>query len=48
MAEEDPSLYEQEVKKRKDTSRVVEDAEHEPPVRLFALSIKDKKVTRLT
>ncbi len=48
LAEEDPSLYEQEVKKRKDTSRVVEDAEHEPPVRLFALSIKDKKVTRLT
>ncbi len=48
MAEEDPSLYEQEVKKRKDTSRVVEDAEHEPPVRLFTLSIKDKKVTRLT
>ncbi len=48
LAQEDPSLYEREVKKRKDTSRVVEDAEHEPPVRLFALSVKDRKVVRLT
>ncbi len=47
-AQEDPSLYERDVKKNKDTSRVVEDAEHEPPVRLFAFSVKDKKVTRLT
>jgi dipeptidyl aminopeptidase/acylaminoacyl peptidase len=48
IAQEDPSLYERQVKKRKDTSRVVEDAEHEPPIRLFALSVKDKKVVRLT
>jgi dipeptidyl aminopeptidase/acylaminoacyl peptidase len=48
IAQEDPSLYERETKKRKDTSRVVEDAEHEPPVRLFALSVKDRKVVRLT
>jgi len=47
-AQEDASLYERDVKKDKDTSRVVEDAEHEPPVRLFALSVEDKKVTRLS
>jgi dipeptidyl aminopeptidase/acylaminoacyl peptidase len=47
-AQEDPSLYEQELKKKKDGSRVVDDVEHEPPVRLFRLAIKDKKVTRLT
>ncbi len=47
-AQEDPSLYEETIKKRKDTSQVVEDAGHEPPVRLFVLSVKDKKVTRVT
>jgi dipeptidyl aminopeptidase/acylaminoacyl peptidase len=47
-AQEDPALYEQELKKNKDTTRVVDDVEHEPPVRLFKLAIKDKKVTRLT
>lgn len=47
-AEEDPTLYEQELKERKDTSRVVEDAEHKPPVRLFKLDVKKKKITRLT
>jgi dipeptidyl aminopeptidase/acylaminoacyl peptidase len=47
-AEEDPTLYEQEIKKKKDTTIVVEDHEHTPPVRLYRLSVKEKKVTRLT
>jgi dipeptidyl aminopeptidase/acylaminoacyl peptidase len=47
-AEEDPALYEQELKKKKDDSEVVDDAEHEPPVRLYKMNVKDKKVTRLT
>ena len=47
-AEEDPSAYEQAEKKRKDDSEVADDAEHKPPVRLFKISIKDKKITRLT
>ena len=47
-AQEDPSAYELAEKKRKDDSEVADDAEHEPPVRLFKLNIKDKKITRLT
>jgi dipeptidyl aminopeptidase/acylaminoacyl peptidase len=47
-AEEDPSLYEQELKERKDDSQVVDDAQHAPPVRLFQLSLKENKVTRIT
>jgi dipeptidyl aminopeptidase/acylaminoacyl peptidase len=47
-AQEDPSAYEQAQKKRKDDSEVVDDADHEPPVRLFKISVKDKKITRLT
>jgi dipeptidyl aminopeptidase/acylaminoacyl peptidase len=47
-AEEDPSLYERQTKERKDDSNVVDDTTHTPPVRLFKLSVKDKKVTRLT
>lgn len=47
-AQEDPSAYEQAEKKKKDDSEVVDDAEHEPPVRLFKVSVKDKKITRLT
>jgi len=47
-AQEDPALFEQESKRRKDTTRVVDDVLHEPPVRLFKLSLKDKKITRLT
>lgn len=47
-AQEDPALREQELKKKKDTTRVVDDVDHEPPVRLFKLAVKDKKVTRLT
>ena len=47
-AAEDPSAYEQAQKKRKDDSEVVDDADHEPPVRLFKIAVKDKKITRLT
>ncbi len=47
-AQEDPSAYEQAQKTRKDDSEVVDDAEHEPPVRLFKMTVKDKKITRLT
>ena len=47
-AEEDPALYEQELKRKKDDSEIVDDAEHAAPVRLYAVSVKDKKVTRLT
>ncbi len=47
-AQEDPRAYEQAEKKKKDDSVVVDDADHEPPVRLFKISVKDKKITRLT
>src|SRR5215470_17349587 len=47
-AEEDPTLYAQEMKQKKDDSEVVDDAEHEPPVRLYKINVKDKKITRLT
>jgi dipeptidyl aminopeptidase/acylaminoacyl peptidase len=47
-AQEDPTLYAQEMKQKKDDSEVVDDAEHEPPVRLYKISVKDKKITRLT
>src|SRR5258706_8132834 len=47
-AQEDESLFEQQAKKKKDDSEVVDDEAHEPPVRLYKYSIKDKKVTRLT
>jgi dipeptidyl aminopeptidase/acylaminoacyl peptidase/formylglycine-generating enzyme required for sulfatase activity len=47
-AEEDPALYEQELKKKKDDSEIVDDAEHQAPVRLYKISVKDKKITRLT
>ena len=47
-AQEDAAFYEQELKRKKDTTRVVDDVGHEPPVRLFKLTVKDKKVVRLT
>ncbi len=47
-AEEDPALYEQELKKKKDDSEIVDDADHAAPVRLFKISVKDKKITRLS
>jgi dipeptidyl aminopeptidase/acylaminoacyl peptidase len=42
------SLFEQTVEKDKDTSRAVEDAEREPPVRLWSVSIKGGAPSRLT
>ena len=47
-APEDPALYEMEMKKKKDDSDVIDDADHEPPVRLYKINVKDGKVTRLT
>ena len=47
-AREDSTRYEQKLKKAKDTTVIVADQEHYPPVRLFELSLKDEKVTRLT
>jgi dipeptidyl aminopeptidase/acylaminoacyl peptidase len=47
-AQEDPSLYAQEMKQKKDDSEIVDDAEHEPPVRLYKITVKDKKITGLT
>jgi dipeptidyl aminopeptidase/acylaminoacyl peptidase len=48
LAQEEPSLYEQGNKEKKETSQVVEDDAHEPPVRLFETDLEGKKVTRLT
>jgi dipeptidyl aminopeptidase/acylaminoacyl peptidase len=47
-AEEDPALYEQEMKRKKDDSEIVDDSEHTAPVRLYKIGVKDKKITRLT
>lgn len=46
--EEDPSLYERTMKEKKDDSRVVEDAAHTPPVRLFKINVKSQEIVRLT
>jgi dipeptidyl aminopeptidase/acylaminoacyl peptidase len=47
-AEEDPTLYAQELKQKKDDSEVVDDAEHQAPVRLYKINVKDRKIVRLT
>lgn len=47
-AQESRSLYEHEVKERKDTSQAVEDTEHEPPVRVFSIAREGGKVARVT
>jgi dipeptidyl aminopeptidase/acylaminoacyl peptidase len=48
-AQEAPTLHEKTIKDdKKDTSVIVEDEPHAPPVRLFKVSVKTKKVTRLT
>src|SRR5579862_1433552 len=47
-AEEEPALYEQELKKKKDDSEIIDDADHAPPVRLYKIGLKDKKITRLS
>jgi len=48
LAQESKTLYEQEIEGDEDTSIVVEDAEHEPPVRLYRFDIEGKSLTRLT
>ncbi len=47
-AQEDPSLYEQKVKERKDTSQIVDDEAHAAPVRLFRFSVKARTAARIT
>ncbi|MEW6735961.1 MAG: hypothetical protein AB1489_32000, partial [Acidobacteriota bacterium] len=47
-AQEDHSNYESNIKEKKDTSIVVDDEPHAPPVRLFQVSVKTKKIKRLT
>jgi dipeptidyl aminopeptidase/acylaminoacyl peptidase len=47
-APEDATLYAQEMKQKKDDSEVADDAEHQPPVRLFKIDVKNKKISRLT
>ena len=47
-AQEAPSLYEQTNKDKKETTQVVEDELHEPPVRLFEIDLEHKRVVRLT
>ncbi len=48
LAQEDPTFWEQEIERKKDTSKVVEDSEREPPVRLFELKVEDRKIRRVT
>jgi dipeptidyl aminopeptidase/acylaminoacyl peptidase len=47
-AQEEPAYREHIITDRKDTSMVMDDEPHEPPVRLFKISVKTKKITRLT
>lgn len=48
-AQEKPALREATLEKeKKDPSRVVDDEKNAPPVRLFRIALKSKKVTRLT
>ncbi len=48
IAQEAPAERERGFKKKKDTSAVVEDEANEPPVRLFEVELKSKKVTRIS
>ena len=47
-AQEVPAWRERNLEERKDTSVVVEDAEHEPPVRLFRVALESGEVRPLT
>ncbi|MFB3920994.1 MAG: prolyl oligopeptidase family serine peptidase [Terriglobia bacterium] len=47
-AEEDLTLYERELKEKKDDSVAVEDRPHTPPVRLFKVNAKSGDVTRFS
>jgi dipeptidyl aminopeptidase/acylaminoacyl peptidase len=48
VAPEDASLYAQQIKERKDTSQVVDDEQHAPPVRLFRFDMKTRAAKRIT
>lgn len=47
-ARESDTLLQKELKKKKDTTQVVEDEEHVTITQLFTFNLKTKKVTRLT
>lgn len=47
-AQEEPTQYEKQLKEKKDSSVVVDDEAKAPPVRLFKLAVKGKKITRLS
>lgn len=47
-AQESKSLYEAEIAEKKDTSNPIDDEEHEPPVRLFSVTVPAGKVERLS
>jgi dipeptidyl aminopeptidase/acylaminoacyl peptidase len=47
-SQEEKSLYEITLEKNKDTTQVVEDEAHVPPIRLFKVDIQSKKISRLT
>ena len=47
LAPESPSAWEMERKRQKDTSKVVDDVDHEPPTRLFRVPLEGE-VRRLT
>lgn len=47
-APEASALYDQEIKRKKDTSQVVDDEQHAPPVRLFKVEVPSGKATRLS
>jgi len=48
VSNEGASLYEQQLKKKKDNVVVVEDQAHMKPNRVFSLDLKTKQITRLT
>ena len=47
-AQEAPSLWEQQRKEAKDTAQVVDDAENEPPIRLFKVWLEGGRIEPLT
>ncbi|MBP2681440.1 MAG: peptidase prolyl oligopeptidase active site domain protein, partial [Candidatus Krumholzibacteriota bacterium] len=47
-AREDSTLRERTLQKAKDTTVIVADQEHYPPVRLFEIALDKKEVTRVT
>ncbi len=47
-AQEDPTERETRLKQTKDTSQIVEDDRHNPPVRLFRVAIDSAKIQRLS